>query len=294
MNIPMLKDHFGRLGADLQVAVHDGPFNPWSRRWRSRTRVVEPAETRYVLNVVAHGRRQEQFTLDIWPSDVDSLEFVTADVRPDWRHLLLLVKRLDRQQVEVSKDKFLCGHDERHWFIASVPDQQGIAGVADAMEALKPPNVVQSQLRQNVRPKDWHKRRNAGFIRQGEWFFIPEPAFRPFDAGLILRQEPLQRPFGKPHIVDEIIRLGGETVYVSSRHPAGLTERQYQALIQQQPEAKGWNWRVMRRNPTVYARGKVRHPDHKTITLPFWHRVAMAAERSAAAGGRPANVAFLD
>lgn len=293
MNIDMLRDHFGRMGADLEVTIHDAPsVNNWSRR--RRVRVVEPGNTRYVLNVVDHGRRQEQFTLEIWPSKIDHLEFITTDIRPDWRHLLLIVKRFNSSQVEVSKDKFLCGHDERHWFIATVPDQQGIAGVADAMEALKPANVVQSQQRQAVRPKDWHKRRNAGFIRQGEWFFIPEPTFRPFDMGLILRHEPLQRPFGKPHIVDEIIRVGGETVYVSNRYPNGLAERQYQALIKRQPEAKGWNWRIMRRNPQVYARGKVRHPDHKTIELPIWHRVAMAAERGTAAGGRPATVAFLD
>lgn len=293
MNIDMLQDHFGRIGADLQVTVHDGPFTDnWS--WRRRRQILEPAETRYVLDVVQHGRQREQFTLAIWPSNVDHLEFLTADLRPDWRHLLLLVKRFDRGQAEVSKDKFLCGHDERHWFIATVPEQQGIANVADAMEALKPQNVVQSQVRRGVRPKDWHKRRNAGFIRQGEWFFIPEPTFRPFNNGLILRREPLRRPFGKPHIVDEIYRMGGETVYVTNRHPAGLTERQYQALIKRQPEAKGWHWRVMRRNPEVYARGMVRHPDHKTIELPFWHRVAMAVERGTAAGGRPATVAFLD
>jgi hypothetical protein len=83
-------------------------------------------------------------------------------------------------------------------------------------------------------------------------------------------------------------------VYVCNRHPNGLTERQYRQVLNSNDKAKGWNWRVMRRNPQVYARGKVRHPDHKTIVLPFWHRVAMATERGTAAGGRPATVAFLD
>ncbi len=44
----------------------------------------------------------------------------------------------------------------------------------------------------------------------------------------------------------------------------------------------------MRRNPLVYARGKVRHPDHATISLPFWHVVVMSQEQ------RALNVAFLD
>jgi hypothetical protein len=44
----------------------------------------------------------------------------------------------------------------------------------------------------------------------------------------------------------------------------------------------------MQRNPLVFARGKVRHSDHATITLPFWHRVVMSDEQSMP------NVVFLD
>ena len=29
----------------------------------------------------------------------------------------------------------------------------------------------------------------------------------------------------------------------------------------------------MRRNPRVYARGRIRHPDHATVTLDGWHEV---------------------
>lgn len=294
MNLDVLRGHFGRIGAELQVTVHDGPFIANNWRWRRRGRVIRPAESRYVLDVVENGRSHEQFTLEIWPSKLDRLEFVTADMQPDRQHLLLMVKRVNAQRTIVSKDKFLCGHDERHWFIATVPDKNGIANVSDAMEALKPNEVIASQLRQGVRPKNWHKRRNAGFVRQGEWFFIPEPTFQPDPNHMILRNEPIQRPFGKPHIVAEVLRMGGERVYVHHRHPNGLLEQEYRDLILRQPSAKKWNWRVMQRNPQVFARGKVRHPDHKTIVLPFWHRVAMATERGTVSGGRPATVVFLD
>jgi len=37
--------------------------------------------------------------------------------------------------------------------------------------------------------------------------------------------------------------------------------------------------------------GSVRHRDHATITLPFWHRVIMNTETQ---GRTMANVAFLD
>ena len=57
------------------------------------------------------------------------------------------------------------------------------------------------------------------------------------------------------------------------------------------PNAVRWNWRVMQRDAGVYARGTVRHSDHATITLPFWHRVIMNTETQSRT---MANVAFLD
>ena len=44
------------------------------------------------------------------------------------------------------KDKFLCGHDERHWFVAGVPERAPVSNVVTAMEALKP-DVVRAQER---------------------------------------------------------------------------------------------------------------------------------------------------
>ncbi|MDB5350119.1 MAG: hypothetical protein JWN86_1366 [Planctomycetota bacterium] len=56
-------------------------------------------------------------------------------------------------------------------------------------------------------------------------------------------------------------------------------------------EAKNWGWRVMQRNAEVYVRGRVRHADHRTITLHGWHRVLMNTENQSRA---MRNVAFLD
>jgi hypothetical protein len=47
----------------------------------------------------------------------------------------------------------------------------------------------------------------------------------------------------------------------------------------------------MTRNPKVYARGAVRHADHATVRLPFWHRVAMNTETQSRTMAR---AAFLD
>ena len=106
---------------------------------------------------------------------------------------------------------------------------------------------------------------------------------------LVLRNEPIARGGGKPHVCEEIFRFGGETVYVSPGAPNGLTEKQYGALSDS--ERSRWNWRVMRRNPKVYVRGRVRHPDHKTVMLDGWHEVLSNTENLSHA---MRNVAFLD
>lgn len=75
-------------------------------------------------------------------------------------------------------------------------------------------------------------------IRQGEWFFVPTNDITP---SVTHRNTAINRFIprtGKPHVADEI-GLG----------PGG-----------------------------VYARGGVRHPDHKTIKLRGWHRVVKNLE----------------
>ncbi len=172
--------------------------------------------------------------------------------------------------------------------MAGVPNSHSVANVAQAMEALKPKAVVYAQRRAGVKPKNRHNRRNAGFIRQGEWFFLPRPDFEPQNPLLILRNEPISRGGGKPHMVETLYRSGGTTVYVHHKYPNGLTKMQYRHLLKQQPKAKKYQWRVMQRDPLVFAKGKIRHPDHKTIVLPFWCQVVMSGE------SRSENIAFLD
>ena len=117
---------------------------------------------------------------------------------------------------------------------------------------------------------------------------MPAPNAR-VDQFLVLRNEPKARVGGKPHVCEELYRFGGETVYVSPGVPNGLTNEQYQALSE--GERNRWNWRVMRRNPRVHVRGRVRHPDHKTVMVDGWHEVLSNTENLSHA---MRNVAFLD
>jgi len=214
-----------------------------------------------------------------------ALAVTVMQSEPKQRRLLLAVRKAGDQ---TQLDRFLCGHDEREWFVAAVPG--GASSVRQAMDALQPPDVRAALTRQHVSSRKRYGRKNRAFRRQGEWFFVPEPSLV-VDEKPILRNEPLRRGAGKPHLVEEIFRSGGETVHVCSRHPNGITPDEYRSVLQHNPAAARWGWQVMRRNPGVYARGDVRHSDHETITLPFWHRVSMNTETQSRTMVR---VAFLD
>jgi hypothetical protein len=215
----------------------------------------------------------------------DALEVTVMQSEPKQRHLLLFVRKTGNQP---QLDRFLCGHDEREWFVAAVPG--GASSVRQAMDALQPRDVREALAHSHVSSRKRYARKNRAFRRQGEWFFVPEPAFV-VDEKLVLRNEPLRRGGGKPHFVEQLYRSGGETVHVCSRHPNGVTPDEYRSILQRNPSAARWGWQVMRRNPGVYARGTVRHSDHATITLLFWHRVIMNTETQSRT---MRNVAFLD
>ena len=202
------------------------------------------------------------------------------DVAPADRHLVLLVRS------DGEKSKFLCGHDERHWFVAAIPeDARGVTGVETAKAALQPPDRSPS-ARQRLPRKRRFARRTPEFLRQGEWFFLPEPHVSA-DETVILRDEPLARAGGTPHVLREAFRRGGRTVYVSGARVLDVDA--YQRLTPN--DRRGRTWRAMTRDPELFARGTVRHPDHATITLNGWHRVVMNTEQRASA---MRHVVFVD
>jgi hypothetical protein len=268
MDTSLLDIKFSGIGARLKVA--DRPSR------RSRTLGVISLD-------VQSDHKGEFFEIVRQPGT--EAEIAVLDVQPADRHLLLLVRE------NGEKHKFLCGHDERHWFVAGIPETAPVGTVRQAKEALKPAEVHSAQARKGLKAKARSRRKNAAYVRQGEWFFLPVAAMT-VDEKLVLRDEPLTRGNGgKPHWADFCYRTGGETVYVCSRHPNGLIEGQYKAILASSPKAKGWGWRTMRRNPGVYVKGRIRHADHATITLHGWHRVLMNTEGQSKA---MKNVAFLD
>lgn len=266
MNAHWIERQFDRIGARAKVHAATGRF-------------AVPGLSIDIDRDV-HG---EFFDIAIGRDDVPDLRVV--DCRPQIRHLLLLSEQSD------GKHKFLCGHDERHWFVAAVPERASVSNVQTAFEALKPIAVQRRQDQLNVKPRKRNRRRNEAFVRQGEWFFIPVPEWFQVDERLIFRKEPIARGGGKPHLCEELVRQGGELVYVSPQHPNGLTEAEYWKVISRKPKLRHIGWVTHRRNPLVFVRGKVRHADHKTIVLDGWHQVLMNTETQAVA---MRQVMFID
>jgi hypothetical protein len=267
MDNGLLVNKFALMGARLQLRE----IVQASRWQRQRTGIDIGAD-----------ELGEFFDIRVEPGE--SVEYEVIDLRPDLRHLLLLGRR------DGVKEKYLCGHDERHWFVCAVPGA-AVSGVATALEALQPLRVRLS-LRDNLkRQKNRFRRRNEAFVRQGEWFFVPEPTLS-VPEWLVLRNEPLSRGAGsKPHTCQFAYRYGGEVVWVCPRHPRGVSPSRYEQLIKSNPKAARWGWQQSRLNPAVYVRGRVWHKDHKTVVLDGWHRVVMNTEREAPFAP---HVAFLD
>lgn len=274
MNLNDLGKHFEWIGARARVVQMPATLGWWTRQRREPLRID-------ILN----DRRGEYFCLAVTE---DAPEVEVLQTAPKDRHLLLYAQ---------DGRRFLCGHDERHWFVAGI--EQRVSTVAAAKQSLIP-----QALRHRARQMPYaevNRRKNALYVRQGEWFFVPVNvpvnvsgdvlgnATGDIDVpeNLILRNEPLQRtPRSKPHIVQELYRQGGETVYIVSGR--AYSEREFRRLRQSIPDVDVRPSRTMVRNPSVYARGTVRHADHATIRLDGWHQVFLNAEMTTSA------IAFLD
>jgi hypothetical protein len=272
-----IESHFGNMGARVRVAVATELRG--GRRWNGG-RIGNRTPQAIRVDILRDGKG-EYFEI-AHRSDVD---ISVIDVRPSDRHLLLMAREGNSSE---PKSKFLCGRDERSWFVAAIPEKASVSTVQDAKDALKPEAVWESIRAHKLPLNNRDRRRTAAFIRQGEWFFIPRPQLR-VDMKNVLTNEPIRRGAGKPHMCQFMHRDGGVQVWVCAQHPNGLTAQEYANLDPVQRKAE--RWRTMVRDAHVYVKGSIRHADHKTVWLPGWHEVVMNTETQARA---MRQVAFLD
>ena len=137
-------------------------------RWSRRTMP-------FTVDVKRFGRN-EFFELRV-EEGVD-VNFKVLQIDPADRHMLLMAEepRFNEktgQKMTPNQSRFLVGHDERHWFAAGIGS--AVSTVKAAKDSLKPTEV--RELEHGVKSKSRHDRRNEVRVRQGEWFFIPDPTF---------------------------------------------------------------------------------------------------------------------
>lgn len=138
MDTNLLDIKFAHIGARLKVA--DRPSQ--------RTRMAG------VVSLDVQSDRKGEF-FEIARQPGAEAEIAVLDVQPADRHLLLLVRE------GKEKSKFLCGHDERHWFVAGIPESAPVGTVRQAKEALKPAEVQTAQARHGLRAKARSRRKNV-------------------------------------------------------------------------------------------------------------------------------------
>src|SRR5258707_1743348 len=225
MNAKHIESKFAAMGARLQISEIPSRALLWSRR--------RMQSEDYAMDI---GRDDlgQFFELRVPARLRESLEVSVMQAEPKQRHLLLFVRKAGEKP---QLDRFLCGHDEREWFVAAVPG--GASSVRQAMDALQPKDVRDALARNHVSYRKRYSRKNRAFRRQGEWFFIPEPSVV-VNEKLVLRNEPLRRGAGKPHFVEELFRSGCETVHVCRQYSNGVTPGEYGSILRPSPRAVRW------------------------------------------------------
>jgi hypothetical protein len=232
----------------------------------------------FAMDIAQRGRREEYVmapgAADVHAVNVDARRHqIVLHVREDGGRLTVLDRRWRRnlyrwetrwERVEIdvpsSRRHLLIGLDERHLFACTLP--RPAVTVADTHHLLAPASV---------------RGASSGVRRQGEWFLRPidsAPALRllrnieishrlhierncPLGAG---HRRPARRRFAgdrRPHVADEVLPL-----------LFGVEELRAE---------------LSRAAPSVsvheLARGRVRHPDHRTLDLgAHWHVVERNTE----------------
>jgi hypothetical protein len=263
MGFHHLHKSFGKIGARLRISSATG---------------LEPGRIR--LNVLTDDEG-EFFDLGVSPEPPP--EITVINIEPKTQHLLLLVRN-----AEGGKTKLLVGKDESHFFVAGLPRLAPVGTVRQAFEYLRPDEVRVRQV--GLSEKARNRRKNPAFRRQGEWFLIPAPDFEPNPLA-IRRHEPISRGRGsKPHVAEYAYRVAGTPVYVCNRYPWGLTQEEYEQLVQNEKGSKALGWRVMVRDAAVFITGRLTHPDHRPLFLDGWYRLLPNTEVSS----MMRQIGFLD
>lgn len=229
-------ERFGRAGLPIRLVPALSPEG-------SHERAREDGLRKRIGLVAAVDMRGDAEIFSLAPSR--RARPTVLDVSPRRRHLLLLLTR------GAAERRILFGHDERHLFWSILPGAETPSDIAGAFAALQP-----GAVRKAAPVVDEKGGTPRAIIRQGEWFFIPEPGFAATHS---------MRPWATE------LRRAGRRGWGSAHRPDELATFEDESGINR-----------------LYARGAVRHPDHATIRLDCWHSVHLNLEE-----GKPGGLRFL-
>lgn len=216
-------------------------------------------------------RVADRFEIDVRPASSGRERFIIRKGPKAPALQVLQVKPKDKHLLLYSRDgqRFLCGHDERHWFVAGI---EGRVSTVDGAKRSLVPEGLRSRVH-GVKSKVTNKRKNRIYRRQGEWFFVP---VYNSPNSMVFQNEPLQRRAGsKPHMCQELKRSGGRVVYTLGSKIYELSEDR--KMREENPHV----YRLASRriaDAVVYVRGWIRHEDHSTVVLDGWHQVYLNGE----------------
>src|SRR2546422_6990115 len=114
MNAKHIESGFAAMGARLKVREIASRWQMGNRQW------IDPGS--YAVDI-RRDRDGEFFELRVPTHLSEAVEATVLQSEPKQRHLLLLIRKTDEKP---QLDLFLCGHDERAWFVAG---QRGVPGL---------------------------------------------------------------------------------------------------------------------------------------------------------------------
>src|SRR5271169_5452092 len=107
---------FEKMGAGVEFRI----------TWRARASLTN-RPVPLTINIASKNGR-EIFDVAISGNFKDSLDLQVLQVLPREQHLVLVARELDEDGRALKKHHFLCGHDERHWFVAGVSGVSTVDG----------------------------------------------------------------------------------------------------------------------------------------------------------------------
>lgn len=163
----------------------------------------------------------------------------------------LTTRRWDRKSKRVVEDEILIEAARRRMLVGMDESHLFICPLARNASSVR-------EAHRKLAPGDVHSaRRRLKVRRQGEWFFVP----------------------ARSRV--ERTRLGEAQALGLIRQNVGLTAGGRPHFVQEH----------MGIDAGVFARGRVRHPDHKVIVLKDWHRVLRNTEDVTV---RPTGMSWVD